>query len=1286
MRIRPFLSSTALATALLTLGFAAPDAFAQKAAMLNPASGWAVTRIANAAGGGDYCALARKFERETVVTIARNMQNEVSLAIDFQRPRLDSAKAMAVTLDPGAGQQRVYQVTPVSGSAFVVRMGQDAPFFSALEKTGYLRVEAGAQSFSFNINDIDAGQTKLDACVVALVAPAAGDEAPEMAAAGAGAQPSASVSYKQDVNGLRRQLQELKEENLRLTKLLEGGAPITPEPQAVAAATAMPDQSAALGARIAALESENEALRVDLAQVKNSNKLTTIRPNPLNEVDGAAQSKAEALQAELERLKTENAKLQQIAEASGADGGAMAGLAAENRRLQEQIDQAGGGDMAVRVAELENQNAELKASLASAAAAGGSPGAGEQALAALKAENEKLKQSIAQQETAQAMAADTAAQMAALEAKNAELAQQLAAVNAQQGDTGALEKRIASYEAENKNLKSTLEKKGVDADLLEQLRQQIGQMQNENRLLQETAAKAQADFEAQKRAEITALKSQLEAQQAHDGSKEAAALEAKVASLEAANTALKEEVTRAATEAAKATAAGAQEEALSAELETLRAENESLKSQVAEAASGSGETAQQLKAALAENEALKAQAGAVMAQEEKIAALTAENESLKTAAAETSKNAEALAAAESAAEGLRGENAKLAQELAELKAAEPPQDLQTELAALQAESAERAKALEEALADVKALEAQIAEKDTTLAGLEALKAQMAEKDAALAALEEEKNVLVAAAQTAPNMETEVATLRAENAERAKALEDALADMKALEAQIAEKEATLAGLEALKLQLVEKDTTLAALEEEKNALVAAAQAVPEPMPAEPAEIAALNTQIESLQTENQDLLLRVAELETAAPPPTTPGTDIAALESRISALETDNAGLKAKLDQAQKDLAAAAEVTPEAQQRLAELERQLNQAQQETAAPVPAPQAVAAAEPVSKPQEQTVAAEPVPEAVKTAALMPPTPKIKPAAPQKAQTPAPLIEEQTPVAKAEPMPDVAPAPQAQEIAAAPEVVAETPQGPGVPGAEILDGARYTPAQAMEARMMREIEEQHVIAAQEPESSEAPVAEAEAAAPLEEAFEAMENEAQRAPVEQAALAPSAPPQDEAAITGMAPPSQAPKAKASGVQGILSSAGLLQGAGFERVASASGPEKSVYQWRNAGIYGSAEEQALADASQFDVRVKDYLERTQQRCQGDFAIAPTDTRQNGPTRIDSYDIACVGAGVDSSASLVFYNDGGNFTAVAHEAPTGNMDDAMNMRDQLVRSISGTAYEEASMKFSRKDG
>jgi len=111
------------------------------------------------------------------------------------------------------------------------------------------------------------------------------------------------------------------------------------------------------------------------------------------------------------------------------------------------------------------------------------------------------------------------------------------------------------------------------------------------------------------------------------------------------------------------------------------------------------------------------------------------------------------------------------------------------------------------------------------------------------------------------------------------------------------------------------------------------------------------------------------------------------------------------------------------------------------------------------------------------------------------------------------------------------------------------------------------------------------------------------------------------------------------------------------------------AYQWRAGSLFGSGEQRQMNSPAQFDGFVKDYLTKTEERCPGDFAIVPDNTKESGSMRVDSYEIACVGSDVSSSASLIFYNEGATFNVMAHETEASKMADAMAVRDKIFASL-----------------
>lgn len=165
--IRSVLSVSALALC------AAGTVHAQSPSVLQPRGGWSVTKMDQPSNGASaYCALARQYEKDIIFTLGRNLTDEYSLAVDFQKEQLNPDKAYKLTLSPGAGQVRAFDLMPLSPRAMVIRLGWDDSFFKALDSSRALRIGIGEVDYSFNMPDIAAGQKDLQSCVEGLKAAA----------------------------------------------------------------------------------------------------------------------------------------------------------------------------------------------------------------------------------------------------------------------------------------------------------------------------------------------------------------------------------------------------------------------------------------------------------------------------------------------------------------------------------------------------------------------------------------------------------------------------------------------------------------------------------------------------------------------------------------------------------------------------------------------------------------------------------------------------------------------------------------------------------------------------------------------------------------------------------------------------------------------------------------------------------------------------------------------------------------------------------------------------------
>ncbi len=157
---------SALALLMVTPSWVQNIALGQDVAALNPTSGWNLKSDADKTNG--YCALSRSFDDNVILTLGRNQAEEYSLAIDFQKAKLDEDKAYPITLQPAPGQIRAYEMMPASARAIVVRLGYDDSFFKALEKSNLLKAEVDKIKYNFQINDMGKGSAQLDSCLAKI--------------------------------------------------------------------------------------------------------------------------------------------------------------------------------------------------------------------------------------------------------------------------------------------------------------------------------------------------------------------------------------------------------------------------------------------------------------------------------------------------------------------------------------------------------------------------------------------------------------------------------------------------------------------------------------------------------------------------------------------------------------------------------------------------------------------------------------------------------------------------------------------------------------------------------------------------------------------------------------------------------------------------------------------------------------------------------------------------------------------------------------------------------------
>lgn len=1179
------IQSLALATTLTLLSSSAlvtTTSHAQKGVTLQPSSSWAVKRI-NQGGDNGYCALARRFKDDVVLTLARNDKGEASLALDFSQAEFDTVRNYTVTMDPGAGAQRRFNIKPSSARAFVMRVGDDKAFLSAINKTGYLRVELDNENFHFNLADIDEGQVQLDACLAEAVMPAAGEETPVAAASGfsGGAQAGGGGAQSSALEALRGEQTRLEQ-------------------------------------RLSALERENETLRVQKAQAEEAASGAHMTPAPVvAEPLPAMQADTlamDGLREQVRSLKSENEALTKMADAAKAEardmkspsaGGSTDGvkdvslieLARENEHLKALVKEQGDTpalkaqikDLSQQVSSLEQENLDIASRLDNARQTGAEQKNLERQLLTLSAENETLK--LAQQEgqgihqdgsalreeigTLQSRNLELAAQIEALSAekisfleqmqsyrKQAELAQ---STNAAHNDQGLLEQLRRELKlAEDANTAELADKerqiaalrKELDSVINDQSLRDLSDRQNEQTVAEEYTNRivslesenarlaAERDDLLKGQDALQSMQTRVNALEAEKASLETALNDAsaKIGTIESDIQSRNQNI--AAVTDLNARIAVLEEEIVEAEKQNklLVADNAQMKVGTDKNLSSLNTLEQELADQKAENDTLKKSLETILAEKDNgaqaLAGLLEENEALRQSAAEQSEDLGKLAGVSADFEKLRAEHAALLIELEELKGSNTAHET--------------------------AAQVQIEEKDQTISSLrESIKTLETENIALKDAAAQTDETQLSFQTEREDMAALIETLRTENETVKLQLSEAQA---ALETHDPSQEERMAELEAENARLAEKleerDVAYKQLASDMKALKTREKIVAAPVnlfkddDAEAVRIKSLilNQEMENLRRQKQrdsaNPLLHNASLQNA---PSQSRDDGAAMRAQASAVRTG-----------QDDMMAAASSLASTQ------DEQFAMAD-----------GLAQIEPVAGDEDvQAVVQKVIGQGGES---------------EQHEESDPFVTEEG-------------------------------------SAEELNEAQ------MHERMLKR--ELGAGSAHYVETTQGDEVSSTSAARFESAGET--------PIQQGYVyAPSI-----------------------AIADILSGADITVPDNVALVEKFSGAERVAYQWRtDQNVFGSAHQMPISNMDEFDAKVRDYLSVTEQRCGGDFAIVPAMSEQVGQTRIDGYEIACVGAGVDSSASVAFFNVDGTFTILAHEAPTQSMESAMAARDKIVSSI-----------------
>lgn len=332
MRCNRFLTSTFLTGTLLVLTLSAGIAQAAESQAMTPQGKWALTKVDRVAtNGNSYCTLSHQYGDNVILSLGRNLAEEYSLAVDFQKPVFTKGESIKVGLQPGPGQNRAYDLMPASEKAMVIRLGWDSAFFKTLNQTQTLKVSINDKSYDFKLPDIARGQDDLKGCMEELKVAAQGGAAAQKTAAAPtkdvlAAQPETATSS--GFNAEKADASKPAAEKVAATK--------SPEKAAVAAQAATVAKAEKMDQ---ALTAQNAQLERDLKQALA--KSQSLEAQLISVQKSMADTKAmedriAALQSDLAAKEAETKSLRETAAKTKATGDIMAQQSAELDQLRAQ--------------------------------------------------------------------------------------------------------------------------------------------------------------------------------------------------------------------------------------------------------------------------------------------------------------------------------------------------------------------------------------------------------------------------------------------------------------------------------------------------------------------------------------------------------------------------------------------------------------------------------------------------------------------------------------------------------------------------------------------------------------------------------------------------------------------------------------------------------------------------------------------------------------------------------------------------------------------------------------
>jgi hypothetical protein len=164
--------------ALISAGVSAQSPKVTHLGVLKPQDSWRVGTV-NAQGAA-YCAMVNKFDKDTVLAVARDPDGYGSLALNFADALFTPNMEYETKLSVG-GKNWTYNARASNDRALIVQSGQDEAFFKALNGNGAMAINMAVADATFAMENFSATSADLVECAASLKpAPAVADAKQEL--------------------------------------------------------------------------------------------------------------------------------------------------------------------------------------------------------------------------------------------------------------------------------------------------------------------------------------------------------------------------------------------------------------------------------------------------------------------------------------------------------------------------------------------------------------------------------------------------------------------------------------------------------------------------------------------------------------------------------------------------------------------------------------------------------------------------------------------------------------------------------------------------------------------------------------------------------------------------------------------------------------------------------------------------------------------------------------------------------------------------------------------------